>query len=253
MNATPSGHEGESERPEEGPTPYVCTDCRRTFSVPSGAPSQMDDLAIEGLTCPWCGRWAMPARGDLSTAPVKRSLIRTGIAWGLAVIFACLIGILGYLAWAEKDDERAGGEDDPAVLAAAVAGATVSLERGLALAEGQGTPVAAKFEVEDQASQLSIDVLAGAALSQMVVDPQTGRVVKVEPITGGDGLRAAKRHANAMSKATVPLRAAVERALKASEGSRVVSVVPQLRRGHPTADVTLANGQTLMTVSERLD
>jgi len=146
-----------------------------------------------------------------------------------------------------------GGIRRPAVLAAAVAGATVSLERGLALAEGQGTPVAAKFEVEDQASQLSIDVLAGAALSQMVVDPQTGRVVKVEPITGGDGLRAAKRHANAMSKATVPLRAAVERALKASEGSRVVSVVPQLRRGHPTADVTLANGQTLMTVSERLD
>jgi hypothetical protein len=78
-------------------------------------------------------------------------------------------------------------------------------------------------------------------------------VVKVEPITGGDDLRAAKGHANAMSKATMPLRAAVERALKASEGSRVVSVVPHLRRGRPMADVTLANGQTFMTVSEGLD
>jgi len=254
MNATPSGHEGGSEPPAgEGATTYVCSDCRRTFSVPPGAPSQMDNLAVEGLTCPWCGHWAMPAQGDLPTVPVKRSPLSRGIAWVAAMMLACLVGVLGYLAWAEKDIEKAGGEDDPAALAAAVAGATVSLERGLALAEGQGTPVSAKFEVEDQAFQLSIHVLAGAALSQMVVDPQTERVVKVEPITGGDDLRAAKGHANAMSKATVPLRAAVERALKASEGSRVVSVVPQLRRGHPMAEVTLASGQAFMKVSEKLD
>lgn len=195
----------------------------------------------------------MPAQGDLPTVPVKWSPLRKGIAWVVAVILASLIGTLGYLAWAEKDDEREGGEADPAALAAAVAGATVSLGRGLVLAEGQGTPVSAKFEGEDQAFQLSIYVLAGTALSEMVVDPQTGRVVKVESITGGDDLRAAKGHANAMSKATVPLRAAVERALTASKGSRAVSVVPQLRRGHPMAEVTLANGQTFMTVSERLD
>ncbi len=253
MNETASGHGGGPEPPEQRPIPYVCTDCRRTFSVPAGAPSQMDGLAVEGLTCPWCGRWAMPAQGDLPTVPGKRSPLSRSIAWGVAVMLACLVGALGYLAWAEKDDERAGGEDDPATLAAAVGGATVSLERGLALAEGHGTPVSAKFAGEDQAFQLSIYVLAGSALSEMVVDPQTGRVVKVESITGGDDLRAAKRHANAMSKATVPLRAAVERALTASEGSRAVSVVPQRRRGHPMAEVTVANGQTFMTVSERLD
>ena len=253
MNET-AGHEGGAEPlAGEGASPYVCSDCRRTFSVPPGAPSQMDNLAVEGLTCPWCGRWAMPARGDVPTVPVKRSPLSRGIAWVVAVMLACLVGALGYLAWAEKDDEKAGGEDDPAALATAVAGVTLSLEGGLALAEGQGTPISAKFEVEDQALQLSIHVLAGAALSEMVVDPQTGRVVKVEPITGGDDLRAVKGHANAMSKATMPLRAAVERALKASEGSRVVSVVPHLRRGHPMADVTLANGQTFMTVSEGLD
>ncbi len=253
MNETASGHGGGTEPPEQKPIPYVCTDCRRTFSVPAGASDHMDSLAVEGLTCPWCGRWAMPAQGDPPTLPVKWSPMRKGIAWVVAVMLACLVGALGYLAWAEKDDEREGGEDDPATLAAAVGGATVSLERGLALAEGHGTPVSAKFEGEDQAFQLSIYVLAGSALSEMVVDPQTGRVVKVESITGGDDLRAAKRHANAMSKATVPLRAAVERALKASEGSRAVSVVPQRRRGHPMAEVTVANGQTFMTVSERLD
>ncbi len=253
MNEAAPGREGGAEPPPQGPIPYVCTDCRRTFSVPAGAPSQMDDLAVEGLTCPWCGRWAMPAQGDLPTVPGKRSPMSKRIAWVVAVVLACLVGALGYLAWAEKDDEREGGEDDPATLAAAVVSAPVTLEGGLELAEGQGTPVSAKFEVEDQAFQLSIYVLAGAALSEMVVDPQTRRVVKVESITGGDDLRAAKGHANAMSKATAPLRAAVERALKASAGSRAVSVVPELRRGHPMAEVTLANGQTFMTVSERLD
>jgi hypothetical protein len=253
MNETPPGRESEAEAPEQRPIPYVCTDCRRTFSVPAGAPSQMDGLAVEGLTCPWCGRWAMPVQGDLPTVPVRRSPISKRIVWVVAVMLTCLVGTLGYLAWVEKDDEREGDEDDPATLAAAVVGASVSLERGLALAEGQGTPVSAKFEADDQALQLSIYVLAGAALSEMVVDPQTGRVVKVESITGGDDLRAAKGHANAMSKATAPLRAAVEQALKASEGSRAISVVPQLKRGHPMAEVTLANGRTFMTVSENLD
>ncbi len=213
----------------------------------------MDGLAVEGLTCPWCGKWAVPAQSDRPTVRVKRSVMRTRLVGVVAVILACLVGTLGYLAWAEKDDERESGENDPARLAAAVAGATVSLDRGLELAGGQGTPVSAKFEVEDEAFQLSIFVLAGAALSEMVVDPQSGRVVRVKSLTGGDDLRAAEGQANAMSKATVPLRAAVERALKASDGSRAVSVVAQLRQGHPRAEVTLAKGQTFMTVSERLD
>src|SRR5712692_7672848 len=143
MNETASGHGAGVEPPEGKPIPYVCTDCRRTFSVPAGASDHMDSLAVEGLTCPWCGRWAMLAQGDLPTVPVRWSPLRKGIAWVVAVILACLVGALGYLAWAEKDDEREGGEADPAALAAAVGGAKVSLERGLALAEGQGTPVSA--------------------------------------------------------------------------------------------------------------
>ncbi len=161
MNETP-GHEGGAEPPEQRPIPYVCIDCRRTFSAPAGAPSQMDGLAVEGLTCPWCGKWAVPAQSDRPTVRVKRSVMRTRLVGVVAVILACLVGALGYLAWAEKDDERESGENDPARLAAAVAGATVSLDRGLELAGGQGTPVSAKFEVEDEAFQLSIFVLAGA-------------------------------------------------------------------------------------------
>src|SRR6266498_3633937 len=106
MNETPSDHEGGAEPPEQRLIPYVCPDCRRTFSVPARAPSQMDGLAIEGLTCPWCGRWAMPAQGDLLAVPVRTLAMRTRIAWACAVTLVCLIGALGYLAWTEKDERE---------------------------------------------------------------------------------------------------------------------------------------------------
>ena len=110
------GREGEAEPPPQGPIPYVCTNCRRTFSVPAGAPSQMDDLAVEGLTCPWCGRWAMPARDGLPSTGGKESVVGTTVVWIGAVALACLVGALGYLAWMEKDDGDADGEESAAVL-----------------------------------------------------------------------------------------------------------------------------------------
>lgn len=243
------GHEMGYERPvAEKPIEYVCADCRRTFSVPPRAPKQMDGLAIDGLTCPWCGRWAMPA-GVSGTRPA----MRRGVAWIVAVILACLVGVLGYLAWVERDGEREGEAEHPAALAAAVNGPTVPLEGGMASAERQGTPLSAKFESEDEAFHLSIYVLVGAAFAEVLLDPQTSSVVKVETITGGDDLRTAKAQADAMSKAIVPLRAAVERGLKASEGSGAISVVPRLRQRHPVAEITLVKEKTVMTVLERLD
>jgi hypothetical protein len=115
MNETPPGRESEAEAPPQGPIPYVCTDCRRTFSVPAGAPSQMDGLAVEGLTCPWCGRCAVPARDGLPTTGAKRSLAGTTVVWIAAMVLAGLVGALGYLAWTEKDDAEAGGEESAAV------------------------------------------------------------------------------------------------------------------------------------------
>src|SRR6266850_4359763 len=109
MNETAPGREGGGE-PQQGPIPYVCTDCRRTFSVPAGAPSQMDGLAVEGLTCPWCGHWAMPAPDGLVTTGPKRSVLGAAAVWIVAVILACLVGLLGYLAWTENDAGEAAGE-----------------------------------------------------------------------------------------------------------------------------------------------
>ena len=116
MSETAPGHEGGADPPQQGPIPYVCTDCRRTFSVPAEAPTQMDSLAVEGLTCPWCGSWAMPARDGLPTMEAKASVVGTTLVWIVAVALACLVGALGYLAWTEKDDVEAVGEESAAVL-----------------------------------------------------------------------------------------------------------------------------------------
>src|SRR2546427_9266733 len=67
-------------------------------------------------------------------------------------------------------------------------------------------------------------------------------VAKAEPITGGDDLTAAKAQNEAMSKAKTPLQTAVSNAVKANKGYKAVSVVPSLKDGHPTADVTLLTG-----------
>ena len=78
-------------------------------------------------------------------------------------------------------------------------------------------------------------------------------MAKAEPITGGDDLTAAKAQNEAMSKAKTPLQTAVSKAVKANKGYKAVSVVPSLKDGHPTADVTLLKGSESKTVPEQLD
>lgn len=75
----------------------------------------MDGLAVEGLTCPWCGRWAVPARDGLPVTGAKRSVAGTTVVWIAAMVLAGLVGVLGYLAWTEKDDAEADGEESAAV------------------------------------------------------------------------------------------------------------------------------------------
>ena len=63
--------------------------------------------------------------------------------------------------------------------------------------------------------------------------------------TGGDKA--------AMAKAKVPLLSATETAVNANAGSRAVSVVPELKNGQATAEVTLLQGTALKKVTEKLD
>ena len=144
-------------------------------------------------------------------------------------------------------------EKENAQLATAITSAKISLEMGMMTSEREGKPISAKFEMEDGKLQLSVYTMKGTQFSEVIVDHQTGRVIKTEAITGGEDLTSAKQQAQAMAKAKSSLRAAAEAAVKTNSGFRAVSVMPMLKGGQPMADVTLAKGREFKTVSEKLN
>src|SRR5437870_10169418 len=117
-------------------------------------------------------------------------------------------------------------------LAANMKGAKVSLERGMAASKSKGTPISAKYEVENGKLQLSVYTAKGDAFSEVIVDHKTGKVAKSEPITSGDDLTAARAQSEAMAKAKTSLANAVSRALKGNKGYRAVSATPSMKDGH---------------------
>ena len=167
---------------------------------------------------------------------------------GALVSLGLVLLLASDLGWAGQYDEKQRAE-----LAQSLKGAKVSLEQGIVASAPKGRPISGKFEVEDGKLQLSVYTAKGGGFSEVVVDPKSGRVAKVEAIEGGEDLTAAKAQADAMAKAKIPLAGAVDGAVKKSPGFRPVSVTPALKDGHPVADVTLIKGDELKTVSERLD
>ncbi len=170
--------DGESGRPAGGePTQYVCTECRRTFTIPPGAPKQTDDPEIDGLWCPWCTRWAVPVGSELPTARGS-TRTRRSVTWAMAIVGVGLLGVLGYLAWAERDDEG----DDPGVLASALKETTVSLEQGLELGLPPGVPVD-RFDFEQKGlegwrsvdGQWGIEEMGGAPSGKRVLVQRAAR------------------------------------------------------------------------------
>ena len=147
---------------------------------------------------------------------------------------------------------RAEDKPDPA-LAGAMKDAKISLQRGLSASTKEGKPVSAKYEMEDGKLQLSVYTMKGDKFSETIVDHKTGKIAKTEPITKGDDLTHAKSQSEAMAKAKRSLDAAATEAVKENKGYRAVSVMPELKDGHPVADVTLVKGTEWKTVSEKLD
>ncbi len=143
--------------------------------------------------------------------------------------------------------------EDTAALAKALQGTTVTLQDGLKASERDGKPISAKFEIEHDALQLSIYTLKGNDFMEVVADPKTGAIAKSEKITDADDLKEAAAQKAAMAKATVSLLAATEAALKANAGFRAVSITPELKEGHPMAEVNLLQGNTFKKVAAKLD
>src|SRR2546429_6969606 len=165
--------------------------------------------------------------------------------WVVAVLAAAAMCWGSTLAAQDNDAP----EGNQTTLAKALLGARVSLERGLAASASYGQAISAKFEIEDGKLQLSVYTMKDGKFFEVVVDHNTGKVVKAEPITEDEDYTAAKSQSAAMAKAKVSLRAAVEQALRDNAGYRAVGVTPSLQDGRVVADVSLAKGDELKTVS----
>ena len=168
-----------------------------------------------------------------------------------AVPFTLLVAAIGFLSAAMVPARAEGG--DEAALAAAMKNATVTLQGGLKASEAQGTPISAKFEIEDGKLQLSVYTMKGDDFTEVVADPNTGAIAKAEKITDAGDLKEAAQQKAAMAQAKVPLLTATETAVKANAGSRAVSIVPELKDGQATAEVTLLQGTAFTKVTEKLD
>ena len=164
------------------------------------------------------------------------------MTWGVPVL--ALAAVCWGTTLAAQEEEGGHG-----ALAKAVMGARVSLERGLSASASHGRPMSAKFEMEEGKLQLSVYTMKDAKFFEVIVDHTTGKVVTAEPIAEGEDYTAAQSQKAAMAKGKVSLRAAVEQALRGNAGFRAVSVTPSLKDSRAVADVTLAKGEELKTVS----
>jgi hypothetical protein len=163
---------------------------------------------------------------------------RVRIVWSIAAI-AC---------WAAVAD-AAMTDKDKAELAAAVSGAKVTLEQGLAASKADGKPVSGKFEIANGRPLLSVyTVQDGTKYFEVLVDDTSGAVAKAEPITGGDDLTAAQRQNDGLFRATRELREAVKEAKHANPGYLAVSAWPEMKDGHSMANVILVKGTDWKTV-----
>src|SRR5437773_7680038 len=173
--------------------------------------------------------------------------MRSGSA--LAIVATCLILSAPVVRAVDNDED----EGDQTAVVKTLSQAKVSLSQGLQASAREGTPISAKFEMEDGKLQLSVYTTKADKFSEVSVDPISGKVMNVEAITGGEDLAAAKAQSDAMKKAKKSLSAALQEAFKANKGFLAVSVVPSLKNGHTVAEVALAKGEELKPVEVRLD
>ena len=171
-------------------------------------------------------------------------MIKMRFAMGLVV--AGIWAAVSLPSWAED-------KEDAALLAKSLAEASVSLDQGLRASEREGTPISAKFEMEDGALQLSVYTMKGDKFSEVIVDHKSGAIKKAETITKADDLKHAKAQSQAVTKAKVSLEKAVQDAVKANAGYRAVSIMPMVKSGGPLAEITLMKGEDVKTVSKKLD
>ena len=161
--------------------------------------------------------------------------------------------IIAGLCVAVTPPSFAAEKENPATLAKALTAASVPLDQGFKVSEGEGKPISGKFEMEHGALQLSVYTMKGDKFSEVIVDHVSGSIKKAEVITDAGDLKHAKEQSKAMAKAKLSLEDGVQSAVKANSGFRAVSAMAVLKSGHPVAEVTLMKDAKVKKVTEKLD
>lgn len=169
-----------------------------------------------------------------------RRILPLVLVYSLTLLFAALP------SWAED-------EANAAALAKALPEATVSLEQGLKASGRDGTPISAKYEIENGALQLSVYTMNRDQFSEVIVNHKSSAIEKSKAIIEGDDFKAATVQGAAMSKAKISLEAAVGNVLKALPGYRAIGIEATLENGHPVATTTLMKENDVKKVMEALD
>jgi len=168
------------------------------------------------------------------------------------VAFALVTGIIlailssTFLVQAEPTGDRA-------LLGRAVQSAWLPLESAITMSESEGTPISAKYEIDDGTFQLSVYTMKAAGFSEVIVDYSAGMITKVETITDAGDLAAAQAQKDALAKATRTLGEATAEVVRQNSGYRAVNVMPSLDGEHPVVEVILFNGTDWKTVTGHLD
>jgi hypothetical protein len=168
--------------------------------------------------------------------------------WKKTLTAALAVGVVGTTAsvWSHANEvtERTVAKYMPA---------KVTLQEGLTAAESQGQPISGKFEVDDGHFQLCVYTAKDGKFSEVLVDQNTGKVLKSEALAEGGELANAQKQMEAYSMSKTSLKAAVDRAEAAYPGYRAVSVTPTINKGRPVAVVSMLQGTQVRSKVESLE
>jgi hypothetical protein len=169
-------------------------------------------------------------------------------AGAMALGFAGLAGFAGSNAFSAGDEDAS-----QEALIKLLDTAKINLQQGLAASEQQGKPISAKFEVDDGKLQLSVYTAKESKFFEVLVNYETGKVLKTEPIAEGDDFSAAKEQNEAMANAKTSLQAAVDKTMAQSANTRAVRVVPSMKDGHPIASIDVLTYNQVRAIQQPLD
>jgi hypothetical protein len=176
----------------------------------------------------------------------RKMLLMTAGATVLGL--TALVGFAGHNAIFADDEDEA-----QEALIKTMDAAKISLQQGLEASEQHGQPISAKFEIDDGKLQLSVYTAKDGKFFEVLVDYVTGKILKVEPLQGGDDLTAAQKQGAAMANAKVSLKTAVEMTMSESANVRSVNVLPVVKDGHPVASIDVLSYNEIRAIQQPLD